>query len=408
MARRDYAGGAVETTITSGISPTSLTIDIASATGWPTGGANGKFFVTIDAGIAVEEKVLVASRTGTVLTIASTADRGVDDTSAAAHNANATIIHSISALDIDEANAHINDATTDTHTQYMKADGTRHDLTARHAAGSVVPTAAPIQLVHGVAAAEGSGITLARASHVHSLLTGTPGATGTVNAEGTSPGIPRLDHTHAIGSGSVDNTTLEVSGGIVGVKNLGITTGKLANDAVTADKLADGAIDASAKMAAGVVDQAAIGDNAVGTNEILNAALTMAKFASEAGTTYVPTLGAISLGTGGTSSGRYFKFGRMVVGQAQFELGTGGNVIGSPTISVPFTAAAVGADWFMAARAIDTATGTRATGVGLILSGGTFGGGFATIGTALWSATVPFDWQAGSQMWVFYAYEAAG
>src|SRR5690606_40563902 len=83
--QRSYAGGAVETTITSDINATDLSISIAASTGWPSGGANGPFFVVIDRGLAGEEKVEIQSRTGTTLTVASTGKRGADDTSASSH-----------------------------------------------------------------------------------------------------------------------------------------------------------------------------------------------------------------------------------------------------------------------------------------------------------------------------------
>lgn len=102
-ARRDVVGGAVATTLSSGITSSDVSIPITSATGWPTG-TNGSFWVVIDRGNAAEEKVLCSSRTGTTLTVASAADRGGDGTSAAAHNAGVAIEHCISKQDIDEAN----------------------------------------------------------------------------------------------------------------------------------------------------------------------------------------------------------------------------------------------------------------------------------------------------------------
>lgn len=125
MARRDYTGNAVPTTITAGINSSDLSIDIAASTGWPSGGANGKFFVTINRGESDEERVLISSRTGTTLTIAAVGDRGVDDTSAQSHTSGATIEHTYSAVDADEANQHKNDTALDDHTQYLNA--------ARHA-----------------------------------------------------------------------------------------------------------------------------------------------------------------------------------------------------------------------------------------------------------------------------------
>jgi hypothetical protein len=108
IARRAFAGGAVQTTITSGITATSTTITIAASTGWPSG---AEFFCVIDPGQASEEKVLV-TRSGTTLTCASTAKRGVDGTSAASHNQGAVIYVCLAAADADEANLTASTLTT--------------------------------------------------------------------------------------------------------------------------------------------------------------------------------------------------------------------------------------------------------------------------------------------------------
>jgi len=104
----EHAGAAAATTLSSSITNASTTINVASATGWPTGSI-GPFVVTIDAGTASEEKVLVLSRTGTVLTVQT---RGYDGTTAASHGATAAIIHSFSATEADEANALAAQVTT--------------------------------------------------------------------------------------------------------------------------------------------------------------------------------------------------------------------------------------------------------------------------------------------------------
>lgn len=101
--RRDFAGAAVDTTITAGINSSATSISIADATGWPTG-TNGKFLVAINRAGSTEEKILVESRSGTTLTLASAGDRGVDGTSAAAHSSGESIELVIGALDADEAN----------------------------------------------------------------------------------------------------------------------------------------------------------------------------------------------------------------------------------------------------------------------------------------------------------------
>lgn len=102
-SRKDYAGGAADTTIVGDITSGSLTISVASSTGWPTG-SGGPFTVVIDAGTASEEKVLVTSRSSTVLTVASSGDRGFDGTTATSHSSGATIQHCLAATDLDEAN----------------------------------------------------------------------------------------------------------------------------------------------------------------------------------------------------------------------------------------------------------------------------------------------------------------
>lgn len=122
VARREFSGNAVPTTITGTIDNDDLAISIALATGWPTG-ATGPFIVTIDQGLASEEKIEVASRAGLVLTVTATG-RGHDGTAAVGHGASAPIEHTLAARDLREANTHIADPTQDDHTQYL--DVTRH------------------------------------------------------------------------------------------------------------------------------------------------------------------------------------------------------------------------------------------------------------------------------------------
>lgn len=108
MARREYTGGAPETILAAGITSgsTSFTVESGGGGGYPTGGV-GPFFVVIDATTGSEEKILCASRTGDVFTVAS-GGRGADDTTAVSHNQNATVRHVYTATDADEANQHVN------------------------------------------------------------------------------------------------------------------------------------------------------------------------------------------------------------------------------------------------------------------------------------------------------------
>lgn len=111
---REYKGAAKSTTITAGITNVATSWSIADSTGWPTG-AVGNFIITLDRGTSLEEKVLCSGLAGGVLTVAASG-RGYDNTTAVAHGAGASIDHSISAIDIAEANYIAN-----THNQASKA-----------------------------------------------------------------------------------------------------------------------------------------------------------------------------------------------------------------------------------------------------------------------------------------------
>lgn len=100
FTRREFAGAAPDTTITSGIGTGDTSLTIASGTGWPTGGT-GPFYAVLDPGGAAEEKILVTTRSTTTL---SGITRGVDGTTAATHASGAAIRHCLTAVDLDEAN----------------------------------------------------------------------------------------------------------------------------------------------------------------------------------------------------------------------------------------------------------------------------------------------------------------
>lgn len=107
--RRSYAGAAPACTLTNAInsSDTSalLTGDV---TNW-NNTANGPFYMVIDPGLSTEEKVLVASRSGSSL---SSITRGVDGTTASSHAAGATCYPVFTAVDADQANKIASTLTT--------------------------------------------------------------------------------------------------------------------------------------------------------------------------------------------------------------------------------------------------------------------------------------------------------
>lgn len=122
--RREYQGAAQSARLSVSLGGTTgdLTIYCDDLSNWPTGTSGRPFYVVIDRNTSAEEKILCASRSGNVLTVYNVGGnngRGADDTSITAHSNNAVIEHVFTATDADEANAHVNDTTTDVHPQYI-------------------------------------------------------------------------------------------------------------------------------------------------------------------------------------------------------------------------------------------------------------------------------------------------
>src|ERR1044072_6842572 len=141
MGRRSYAGAAKPTTLTSGINNSTLTIPGASVTASPAGGGAGPFLIVIDRGLATEEKILCDSVSGSSF-IANASGRGwaAEGTAAASHNSGAVVEHVIGKVDVDEANAHVNDITTDVHPQYVRDTDLTSTLTS-HSTTTAISTA---------------------------------------------------------------------------------------------------------------------------------------------------------------------------------------------------------------------------------------------------------------------------
>lgn len=417
MARREYKGAAVQTRLSSNINAAATSFSINNAAGWPTGGANGSFIVTLDPGLATEERILVGSRSGTTL---NSVTRGIDDTSAVDHAAGSdgTVIHSDSAMDNNEANRHINDTTIDEHTQYMRTDGTRHDLTARHSAGSVVPTAAPVAI--GTGLAEGAGTSLARSTHVHVVGTGA------------------IDNANMFAAGVVDAAAIGADQvGTSEIAPVSVTSAELANDSVINTKIADTAIDDENMFSASLTPWIYSNSNpgAVGAGRVWFRPSNECLFQRNAGDTgwnllatygqsisYTPTLTGMTIGAGGSPGpfnlARYHVFGRRVIADGFISFGTSASFTGNYTIGLPLTAAdfsSFASFEYMnhgAARGSDTSSGVAFAAVGVVLMGASSPtlnsiGFFATAGYAAWNPTTPFTWAAGDRLSWFLEYERA-
>lgn len=250
-SRMDYEGGAVETTISSGIGTGDTSISIGVATGWPDGSA-GHFFVVVDEGTSSEEKVDVTSRSTLTLTVGA---RGADGTAAATHSSGATIRPCISAADVDEANYIVSEVTGAANAagDIVTADGD-NSLAALTLGTQGLP------LVAGASAPEyakvdSGGIADGSIDVVHM-------SANSVDSDQYVDGSIDLVHMSA---NSVDSDQY-VDGSIDLIH--------MSANSVDSDQYVDGSID-SAHLAADVVDGTKIADDAVDSEHIATGAVDL-------------------------------------------------------------------------------------------------------------------------------------
>lgn len=265
--RREYAGGAAATTLTAGVGAGDLTLSVASAAGWPTG-ATGPFFITINRGSASEERVKITSRSGTALTVAA---RGADGTSAAAHSAGASVEHTLAADDLALVNRHAADAAQGEQDHATLLNNARHDLTARHTIGTVVPAGTPGASAVGDTADQGAANSVARSDHRHAregFAAPAASAVGDTVAAGSAATVARSDHRHAREAfGSPVSIAAANANGSATTVARSDHAHAIPTDGVTADHLAA---------------------NSVGTSELIDGNVTAAKLAADALATNAP------------------------------------------------------------------------------------------------------------------------
>jgi len=385
---RDHAGGAVDTTISSGINGSALSIAIADPTGWPSGGGSGPFHVIVSYDLAGKEKIEIQSRTGNTLTVADTGKRGIDGTAAATHSSGAKIRHCYTAIDAQESNDHITNVGLDHHTQYLN--------TARHLA--ILHTAAMLGTDSVISAKIQAGAVTA----------------GKI-------GVGGISAANQFAAGVVDSAALANLGVATGdIADLGITTAKIADLNVTTAKIADLGV-TSGKLAANSVIAGKINTGGVSASaQLADAIVTMAKLGSEASIAYDPNfdLHNVTLGTGGVQYGQYFKFGRLMFGIAGFALGTGGSVSGPLGFEIPFASvdrftghgSAGTTGWLAVGRCFQNPGGANASsGLGGFTDAAPgVAQSFVTAGTAAgWDNNTPFTWNADDVFQGFFAAEAA-
>lgn len=162
MPVRSYAGAAKRTTLAGDITATSTNIGVVDATGYPTG-VDGPFAIALALGNAAEEKILIASRSGGTLTVA-TGGRGYDGTTAAEHRTGVSVDHVLTAVDVREANAHVNDAAAHGGISAADANAAYLAKTLADAKGDLLAASGPDAFARLAAGADGQVLTADPAS----------------------------------------------------------------------------------------------------------------------------------------------------------------------------------------------------------------------------------------------------
>jgi len=238
--RRSYAGAAPACTLTNSITSSDTTATLTGDTTNWNNTTNGSFYMVIDPGLSTEEKVLVGTRSGSSL---SSITRGVDGTTAAAHNSGATCYPVFTAVDADQANKVASTLTT------------KGDLLVT--TGSVLDR-------------------LAVGTNDYALLADSAATNGVAWKQVPAAGL------------ATDSVTTAK------ILNANVTAAKLATDSVETAKILDANVTAAklatdsvitAKIQDNAVTQAKLADRAVGSAELDNLTLN-----AQTGTTYTLVL----------------------------------------------------------------------------------------------------------------------
>lgn len=126
---------------------------------------------------------------------------------------------------------------------------------------------------------------------------------------------------------------------------------------------------------------------------------------------FTPAWANVTVGTGGTSAGRFSQVGQTVTVQLQLVLGTGGNVTGGLTLDLPRTpnvSLILNANSMLmvgVAGARDASAGTLEKGIAQLMNTGIVRFSPSDVPGGQWGTTLPFDWTVSDQLGATFTYE---
>jgi hypothetical protein len=407
--RKEFKGGATRTTLAGALGAGDTSISLTSGSTFPTGTA--KFVIVIDRGTATEEKILISSRSTNTLTVSQ---RGYDGTSAASHDAGAYVEHVLDAYTVDQANAIAAAMTTAGDIVYKTTTG---DNTAfsRLAIGTtgyplVSTGSTPAYQQVGAAGIASNAVTTAKidsnAVTADKIATAVAGA-GLAGGGGTALSV------------NVDGVGIEIATDTLQLKDSGVVTAKLANSAVTADKIDTAVAGNGLAGGAGSALSVNVDNSTVEINSdslrVKDAGITNAKLSTASGeigaawTSTTPTLTNVTLGTGGTNTAYYYKIGKRAYWEHRIVLGTGGSITGSVSVALPagLTAARSSYSWntaYLTEAGVNSYQGSvglaSTTSIGIACWIVDVSGSSTTqpVALALLSSSEPFTWGANDSI----------